>query len=361
MTQPVETRTKNNIERKILQRAGGMQGGLFDVNLTYPPENIVRNTEVWDKNVDFLFPGDDRVRYHRFTGDAFFKSFRNGRVRWSKPIDIENGIRLANHVQEAYDPKTGREVEKTKQVISLVRDLSISFQKQGLVPLDIQLMAVEAGEKLAGTGFVNAEKESKQEIVGKIVRAASLDSKARVNSARSRLILSHAWVDLIKELLVGKVIENKYGSIGAKFVREREFERFVLSQVNSHIDELLRVSSSFEDRRNIRELKAFAARYLSRDVIKLKPYSVVAATSRFLIMNTGSKEELDMLKKYIGEDAGMYYGTTPFTKLDKEKQISRLKGVKSMIREGLDIGELFLHTKTSERSVALEQYYSQKK
>lgn len=283
------------------------------------------------------------------------------RVRWSKPEDLEAGIRQADHVREVYDPKTGKEVEKTKLVISLVRDLSVHMQKEILFPLDIQLMAEKSANTLMQAGFIDAQKERRQEVVAKILKAASLDSQHRVNSPRSRLILSHAWVDLIRELLVSKMTENKYASIGAKLIREREFERFLLSQVASHIGLLTQPGNSFEAARNIAELKFFVRQYLSKDIMRLKPYASLAATSRFLILNTGTQDELNTLRNYIGDKADMYYGTPPFTQLSFGDQTKRLGGIKKNIEQSLDIGELFLYTKTSERANALEGYYNEKK
>lgn len=368
MTTPIEASRpgdKNRIERKVLKRAGGMQAQLIDPTTVFIPENQVRHQEVWNKDTVFLFTTDNRIRYNKFTGDLFIKSYRkvNGqsRVRWSHPVDLEAGIRQADHVREAYDRKTGVEVEKTKGAIGLVRDLSVEFQESGLTPLEIRLMSEKAAATLTDLGFVDAVKEEKQLVVEKIMKAATLDSRTRVNSSRSRMILSNVWVDLIHELLVEKMTENKYASIQAKLIREREFERFVLGQTVSYIDEQARSSSGFENRRSVLELKQFVKKYLSSDVVKLQPYARVAAISRFLIMNTGTAEELDALRRFIGDDADMYYGTKPFMDLEKPEKTNRLTGVKQKIIQIGEIGELFLHTKTDERDAALEAYYASHK
>lgn len=367
MTSPIEVpppNKKHGIERKVLKRAGGMQGRLIDPTTVYVPENPVRHQEVWNKDTAFVFTTDDRVRHNKYTGDLFIKSYRNvngkSLVRWSHPVDVEAGIRLADHVKEAYDSATGREVERTKGAISLVKDLSVDFQKPGLAPLDIQLMSEEAAATLAKLGFIDAVKEEKLDVVKKIMRAAALDSKTRVNGPRSRMILSHVWVDLIHELLVEKMTGNKYTSIKAKLIREREFERFVLDQTVSHIDEQTQTSSSFEDRRSVLELKHFVAKYLSSDVVKLKPYSQVAAISRFLLMTTGTQAEFDLLRKYIGDKADAYRNTKPLTdpSLDRADKIIVLADVRKKIIECAEIGELFLHTETAKREEALEQYHA---
>lgn len=361
MTRP-EVATQNNVERHILKRAHGLQATLIDPSLVSVPENWARHEEVWGKNVDFTFPADKRVRHHKYEGKLFIKSYRKikniNRVRWSRLEDIEAGVRQADHIIDAYDPEGGKEVGKTKQVIELVKDLSKDFQQSGLTHMDIRLIAEKGALGLLQAGFINAQRSQRLEIADKITRAAQLDSKTRVNSSRSRLILSHVWVDLIRELLVGRVTEDKYTSIQAKLIREREFERFLLGQVVAHIDGLSGKTESFEDPRRLQEIKAFAREYLSPQMVKLKPYARMAAISRFLIVNTGTAEELDALRKYIGDEADMYAGTPALTSqnLSREERIRRLGGIKTMIEEGLEIGELFLHTKSEDRKEALEQY-----
>ncbi len=353
MRAPQEAANKHGIERHNLRRAGGMQGRLIDPNLVIGEENKARSDEVRHVDIKYLFPTDNRIRYHKYNGDVYLKSYRKVKsrslVRWSKLVDLEAAIRLSGHVIEAYDPKTGKEIEKTRTAISLVRSLSIRLQRSGLFPMDMQLMAEDAALELTQAGFINAQKEEKQKTVEKVMKAARLDSVNRVNPSRSRLILSHAWVDLIRELLIGKMTENKYVSIQAKLIRERELERFVLLQTASYIDELTRGQSSFEESRSAVEFKQFARQFLSNEVVKLKPYSRVAATARFLIMNTGTEEELEKLRKYIGDDAGMYRGTPPLTKLAREEQQKRLRGIKMEIVNILQEGEANLHIKTSER------------
>lgn len=350
---------KNAIERYNLKRAGGMQARLLDPTMVSMPENQVRHEEVWEKDAAFLFGTDNRIRYHKYHGELYIKSYRKfkgqSRVRWSHPVDVEAGIRQADHVREAYDPKTGNEVEKTKHVIELVRDLSHYFQQPGLTLLDFGLAATQAADTLVQTGFVDAVKEERQDVVDKIMKAASLDSLSRPNASRSRMILSHVWVDLIHELLVHKMTENKYANIQAKLIREREYERFVLGQTVLHIEEQIRASTGFEDRRSVLELKQFVNQYLGPDVVKLKPYAKKAATARFLIMNTGTKEELEALRKYIGDEADMYYATPTLVQTDK---VRRLTQIKKDISQGLEIGDLFLVTPVEEREDALEKYYA---
>ena len=352
--------TANNLERHVLKRAKSLQHRLIESEQVFVSENADRQREAFGQHTAFLIPGDDRIRHHRYKGELFLKSYRKvnkqANVRWSKPEDVEAGIRMADHVREAYDPQTGREIEKTHQVVALVHSLSVAMQQEGVKPLDMQKMAEDAASQLTEAGFINAQKDSRVDTVEKIMRAANLDSRKRVNTPRSRMIVSHVWVDLIRELLVGKMTENKYSRIGAKLIREREFERFLMFQTLAHIAEMDGVTSSFEDARSSRELKMFIGRYLSRDVIKLKPYAKMAARVRFLIMNTGTEEELSQLRQYIGEEADMYRGTPPFTKLEGPDKKRRLQGVRQSLVEGLEVAELFLHTETSKREQALENY-----
>lgn len=360
MTRPVEVIAGNKIERHILRRAGGMQGRLFDPDIKANPENVTRHAEVWRDDVSYLFPGDDRVRWNTYTGELFLRSSRQRKgeqvIRWSKPLDLENGIRMAGRVSESYDPKTGKEMLKIKDAIQLIKGLSQSFQKPGLRSLEMDAFAKEAVDRLSQLGFVSAVNAEKQKIAEQILKAGSRDVLNRVNPARSRLILSNVWVDLIHELLVGKVTENKYASVGAKLTREREFERFVLAQVTSHIEGLLRTPTSFEDKKNIQDFKVFVRQYLGNDVVRLKPYAKIAAVTRFLVMNTGTKAEHDLLKKYIGEEAEMYYGTKPFTELSQKEREARLKGIRFIIQEELELAEILLHTKTEDRARVIEEH-----
>lgn len=70
MVNPLENNRKNKVETHILkQRAQGIQGQLIDPTQVFIPENVVRHEEVWNSNVEYLIPGEKRIRYNKFKGD----------------------------------------------------------------------------------------------------------------------------------------------------------------------------------------------------------------------------------------------------------------------------------------------------
>lgn len=344
--------TPNNIERGVLKKRSGtaLATRVFGNKPYIEPENPAKSREVRD--LPSLIPNDHRIRFNP-QGDVYIVSYRKKpqettpRSRWGKYKDIEAAIRGAGYVREAYGMGSGEEIGKVRKVIDLVKGLSSDLQKRGVTPLDMGLMAQDAAAALVKSGFDTAVKFEKRQILEKIMSATNLDRQNRVNPSRSRLILSHAWIDLIQELLVGQRIEDKYGSVRAKLIRSREFQRFLLSQAASYIEDAATLRrGDHEEGRTIRELKAFAQRYLSNQFINTKPYSQVAAVSRYLIMTTGTPLEKQNLAKYIGEDA-VIYDVLPMSRLTPELRKRRLAGIKGRIERVLEDGEVALVPKDS--------------
>lgn len=333
---------KHNIERGVLKkRAGpGLQDRIFNGESSIEPENPDKSREV----IGFprLFSSDHRIRYNQ-EGDVFIVSYRERGegylTRWSTYPDIETAIRGAEHVREKYNIPNGEEIGKVRNVIGLVKDLSVNLQERGIAPLDMRSMAEYAAEALVQSGFDTAVKPKKIQIMEKIMSATDLDKRNRVNPSRSRLILSHAWVDLIQELLVGRRIEEKFGSVREKLIRSREFQCFLLSQAVEYIDEAVgQRTGHHEEERTIGELKTFARDYLSSQFINTKPYSQVAAISRFLITHTGTQEELIALSRYIGDNAQIFEGTPRFSHLgggDKKRRLLQIsKAITGVLKDG---------------------------
>lgn len=331
----------NRIERHVLKaRAGTAEERLNKKKADIEAKNRERDLEIGSH--PRLFPGDYRIR-HSPTGEVYVRTYRTKekiRPIWLPYPDIETAIRASEHIMEKYEIPDGNEIGKVRNVIGLVKDLSSELQQRGVTEIGMGLMSTKAGEVLAENRYDTAVGPGKKKILEQIMSATNLDSLDRVNPSRSRLILSHVWIDLIQELLVGRRVEEKYRTVREKLIRSREFQRFLLSQAAAYIDEAVsqRVGHH-EEEMTTRELKTFAREYLSNHFINTMPYSRVAAISRFLIMHTGTSEEVMALSKYIGEDAQMFEGTPRLSQLDGRERKRRLSQISVAIKRILEEGE----------------------
>lgn len=338
---PVKEGTPNNVERSVLK--GRMRSGLQQPLVAIVSENPERSFQA--QYLPRLFPTDDRVKWDN-EGNVWIVSYRSkdkvkdvDYERWGIYKDVEAAIRGTGYVAEAYG-KDGERSTNVKNVITQVRDLSRSFQRPGITLLEINQMAQVAATTLVENNYDTAVKPEKQEVVKKIMEAVRVDKLDRVNPSRSRLILSHAWVDLIQELLIDQRIEDKYSALRSALIRSREFQRFLLEQAAAYLEDAVTLRrGDYEEARTIRELKIFARRYLSNHFINTKPYSRVAAKSRFLIVHTGTQKEIGSLSGYIGNDAEIYKGTPQLSQLDGRDRKKRLSQISTAIKEVLKEGE----------------------
>lgn len=357
-----EGEARHKIETSVLKKRAGrrLQHRVPDSKAFIVPEDPEKSEYVLQQ--PRLFPRDHRIR-HNPEGEVFIVSYRGkakkkeeqqpGKVsliRWSRYSDIETAIRGAEHVRKKYDiPNNGEAIGNIRNVIDLVKDLSLELQQRGVTDIGMGLMSTKAGEVLLQNGYDTAVKPGKIKIFEQIMSATNLDSLDRVNPSRSRLILSHVWIDLIQELLVGRRVEEKYKTVREKLIRSREFQRFLLSQAAAYIDESVsQRTGHHEEERTTGELKTFAREYLSSHFINTMPYSQVAAVSRFLIVHKGTPEEVITLSKYIGEDAQMFEGTPRLSQLDGRERKRRLSQISILIKRVLKEGEEALTPKKEE-------------
>lgn len=370
--------TPNAIERELLKRGRGLQGKMNLGETVYINENPAIAEQV--ETFRYLFPFDSRLKYSS-EGDIWILSYppivkslsedmfadlpsskkqrKFAQRRWSNAQDIEKAIRMANHVAEAYEKDEGEVSKNTLGVVDLVKDLSYEYQKPGITETELTERAQETANTLVATKYANARKPEKLKIKNMLLAAGQKDVLQRINPSRSRMIISNAWIDLSKELIVNRIIGEKYRTMEWKLRQERDFERFCLEQTAARIDEIETIrEGSPEFKRLLSELELFVYRYNSSDYVKAKPYSKVAAITRFLMFGNGqhaafddngnidrggTNPDLQLLAKYIGkEEAQLYWGTPKFKELKPEEKIVRLRTIASSIHQTLEEGDLNL-------------------
>lgn len=360
------------LEREVLKRGKGLLRQMDDQAVLFVDSNIASSMEA--ESHDPLFPGDKRIRAS-LAGDIYFISYRSTsrmnalfvdlpegndtkieKVIWAKSTDVESGIRRSSHIAAKYEPGTGETILNIQEVIQRIHDLSQEYHRSGITEEERQKMAEETAEVLVRTGFANATKPEKVRIMDKVLAAGQRDVLQRINPPRSRMILSNVWIDLTKELIEGRYAKEKYKSIHAKLIRERELERFFLSQVHERINQIDEErEGSREIETEISDIQNFTHQYLNPNQIRVKPYSRAAAIVRFDLFGDGAAPAFDengevdrqkmnphltILSKYIGSDeAQIYKGTPHFKSLSIKDRISRLKGAAFTIEEALNEGE----------------------
>lgn len=349
-----------NIERNILKRGGGLEGKMQGEQVFYVPSDEVKNRQV--EELPPLLPFDRRIRVAT-TGELYVKSYLTSKpinspfadysgenyksiqkVIWNESPDIENAIRRTEHIKTKYEPKTGEVIQGTKDVIGQIFELSDAFHQSGITEQQRIQMIENSASVLASAGFVNAKKPEKQEIVRKIMAAGSRDSLQRINPPRSRLILSNAWIDLTRELIVGRMVKEKYNGIHERLLRERQMERFLLKQTAMRLNEIkMTRDRSVERDQAFKDLSKFIYQYNSPEHIKAKPYSHAAAKVRFFRFGDGDVENennnLQTLKKYIGDDYEAFRGMKKFDKLNTEEISKRLDDMNHEIQKAIDFGD----------------------
>lgn len=369
----------NRIERHILKQGGGLQAEMEFEPTIYMAENEERSREV--AGLQNLLPFERRMRYDQ-QGDIFVrssppkrtqpdmfpyivrkKSPRVAYVRWSKLGTIETAIRQASHIAEQYG-KSGETTKSTLTVVDTLKGLTQAYQQSNVDEEARLQLEVETAAILEQTGYANATKPEKQGIATQIVSAAKRDSKERINRSRSRLILSHVWIDVSRELIVGRKAGEKYSTLRELLLRERALERFCLEQTEERIENILSIRQGSPELEGLmRDLKLFVYTYNSGEYVKVKPYSRAAAITRFALFGDGQKQDdvtgissdVRKLAQFLGmEEALRYSGAEHFTKLSPEAQRRRLRLVQNEIAEALEKGErdLYKEGELSEGHVA---------
>ncbi len=364
--------TNNAIEREVLKRGGGLQSRMALEDTFYIEERPEISELV--APYDYLFPFDNRIKHSpegslwilsyppilKATEDMFpdlppaKKPKKVSQRRWSNPDDIETAIRMSGHIADTYKPKEGEVAKDTLGVVDHVKQLSYDYQQPGITEVERENLATQTAEILVATKFANARKPEKLKIRNMLLHAGQRDSLARLNTSRSRIIISNAWIDLSRELIVNRTIGEKYRTMEWRLMQERDMERFCLEQTVARINALNgRRTSSPEFTRLRKDLELFVYTYNSSDYIRAKPYSNIAAISRFLMFGDGQKPAVDesgnvvtdemnsdlkTLSRYIGADAGMFWGTRNFRTLTSDEQLRRLEAVGVAISQTLEEG-----------------------
>lgn len=368
----------NAIEREVLKRGRGLQGRMNLEEVVYFNEAPAVAEQVEPFRNLFFF--DDRLKCSP-EGDVWILSYppitkpvtedmfpdlppakkprKFVQRRWSNAEDIEKAIRMAGHVADAYEKGQGEAAQNTLGVVDLVKNLSYGYQREGITDEGREELAQETADTLVATKYANARKPEKVKIKNMLLAAGQKDVLQRINPSRSRMIISNAWIDLSRELIVNRIIGEKYRTMEWRLRQERDFERFCLEQTAARIDEIGMVrEGSPESKRLLHELEVFVYRYNSSEYVKAKPYSKVAAISRFLMFGDGQQavfddngridrgelnDDLTLLAKYIGkEDAQLYWGTPKFKGLKPNEKMTRLRTIAASIRQTLEEGDINL-------------------
>jgi len=309
--------------------------------------------------------GDYRIRRRTSDGQLFIKRYRDLGIRidltglngvnhldfdkakiveakWPRIPDAETAIRYCDHIADNYDKKNGIQTLSILEVNRLIHELSTELQvpPSERTPLsDLQAKAVKV---LVEYGYDRAVNPEKIHMASEVIRALQKDSLDRENPSRGRMILVNTKKYSTKMLLGNENKRNKYRYLAGVIYREREKERFALSQVSNEIKDL--VSMEERDYQRIHSensVRERAVEGISPKVIKMAPYVQIAAEARFLMNSRKTKDDLDRLAGYVGfERAQELFSLPSYYDIKNPKdRVSRLIAISESIDRELDFAD----------------------
>lgn len=307
--------------------------------------------------------GDNRVRYRRPKGELFIKRYRDTGVRmdltegesaqlefdtakfvegkWARVPDAETAIRYCDHIADGYDKSHGTQTLSVLAINRLIHDLSRELQADPSVRLQASELEERAVRALVAQGYDRAVSFDKIFMANEIVRALQKDSMGRENPSRGRIILANVRPRLTKMLLGNENKRNKYRYLGAILYRERERERFALSQVSSSIKDLGSMSRrDFQSELSENAVRSGARDLISPEFIKIAPYVQVAAEARFLMTSRRTQEDIQRLGGYVGYDRAQELAELPsYYDLQPHERRQRLSEIAESIDQELEFAD----------------------
>lgn len=356
-----EQRTFNAIERSVILRTH-----------TDIPEQMERERAI-------IIPGDGisdqearglpelsdyRIRYNKPQGELFISRFRDTGVRldlpegsgtlqlgfdkvkvvegkWPRIPSVETALRYCDHIADSYDRTHGIQTTSILAVNRLIHDLSNELQAPSGERLSLGELEQRAMQVLVRAGYDRAISADKLYMAQEVLKAVGKDSMQRENPSRSRVILANIRPRLTKVLLANENKRNKYRYLGGVLYRERESERFALSQLSGQIKDLSTMGRR-DHQRNLSEssVRKSAVGAISPVVMKVAPYVQVAAEARFLMNSRKTEEEVARLAGYVGYERALELFDLPsYYDLRSHERPQRLLEVAESIDQELEYAD----------------------
>ena len=140
-----------------------------------------------------------------------------------------------------------------------------------------------------------------------------------------------------KMLLGNEQKLNKYRYIGEYLYRERERERFELSELSSAIKNISNMGKrNFESHHLLTAVRNNAFRRIDPKNIHIAPYVQVAAEARYLMHARNSDEDVEKLTIYVGHDRAKEFSRlSSFYNLTYDERRQRLLEIAESIDTSL--------------------------
>ena len=346
----------NAIERAVvLQTHKNIPDQIAREKIIIIPENSIADFEA--RQLPNL--GDFRIRYNP-KGELFIRSFRETgiqfelpesattdqlgfdrvevvKARWPRLPDVETAIRYTDHIAENYDKKEGIETRSILGVHRVLRDVSEELQNPPEIRVPLSELEERVIQILVREGYDRAQSRDKLYIAREMLKAVQKDIQERENPSRTRLMLANLQVRFTKMLLANEHKLNKYHYIEEHLHRERERERFELSNLSSAIKNMSNMGErNSESRHLLTAARHNAFRRIDFRNIHVAPYVQVAAEARYLMYARNSDEDVAKLAIYVGHDrAKELSGLPSFYNLTYDGQKQRLLEIAESIDTSL--------------------------
>lgn len=350
----------NAIERAVVwQTHRDIPGQIAGEKVFTVPENGTSDFEA--RQLPNL--GDPRIRYNP-EGELFIRSFRETgiqlelrpssttdqlgfdrievvKTRWSKLPDVETAIRYANHIAGSYAKKDGKETLAILGVHRILRDVSEELQNPPETRVPLSELEERVVQTLVRERYVSAQSKNKLYIAHEMVKAVQKDKQGRENPSRTRLMLANLQARFTKMLLANEHKLNKYHYIEGLLFRERERERFALSELSVEIKNISEMGKrNSESRHLLTAVRKNAFRRISPRNIHVAPYVQVAAEARYSMFARNSDKDTAKLAIYVGPDrAKELSGLSSFYDLTYEEQKLGLLEIAQSIDNSLEFAD----------------------
>src|SRR3990167_2920377 len=352
----IERRIPNAIESAVVLRTHrDIPGQIARERVIVIPENSIADFET--RQLPNL--GDFRIRYNP-KGELFIGSFREtgielelpesattyqlgfdrakvAKARWSRLPDVETAIRYTDHIAENYDKKEGIETLSILTVHRVLRDVSKELQNPPETRVPLSELEERVIEILVREGCDRAQLQDKLYIAHEMVNAVQRDKLGRENPSRTRLMLTNLQPRFTKMLLGNEQKLNKYRYIGEYLYRERERERFELSELSIAIKNISDMGKrNVELHHLLTAARNNAFRRIDPKNIHVAPYVQVAAEARYLMYARNTDQDVEKLTIYVGHArAKELSGLSSFYNLTYDEQRQRLLEIAESIDTSL--------------------------
>lgn len=221
------------------------------------------------KGMPHLFLGDDRVRFHPFTGELYVSRYRDtesgpkqGFPRFS---DMEGAMGYTTHLMASYHPESGDVVKRTARLHEFVVEKLNAFGSNSVTDDDLDLFRAETEQRLGELGFSTAIKPNKVLIDKQVRKGVGPDNLARRNPLVSRSRLASALLKLYMEGQFEDRVMQKYTELFFMLLGEYQYERAYTEGV---LTELQDPNSELE------MLQATGEMISSRMPVKIAPFRI---------------------------------------------------------------------------------------